>query len=167
MPKVAPSQRVREEIDRVLRDGVDGKADVTSTLLRLGAQRLAQELLEEEVTDFLGRERYVRHHGPQPHRGHRNGYEPGRMRSAEGEIPLQLPQVRATPEPFQSRLLTFLRGHTDVLQRLVAEMYARGLSTRDIEDTLRDGTGDTAAQRQCRERADGPALGGLRGLRQA
>jgi len=49
--------------------------------------------------------------------------------------------VRATPEPFQSRLLTFLRGHTDVLQRLVTEMYARGLSTRDIEDAFRDITG--------------------------
>ena len=29
-------------------------------LLRLGAQRLAQELLEQEVTDFLGRARYER-----------------------------------------------------------------------------------------------------------
>ncbi len=141
MPRVAPSQRIREEIARVLSDGVQGKVDVTSTLLRLGAQRLAQELLEEEVTDFLGRERYVRHRGIQPHRGYRNGYEPGRVRTAEGEIPLQMPQVRQTPEPFQSQLLTFLRGHTDVLQRLVAEMYARGLSTRDIEDALRDGTG--------------------------
>jgi transposase-like protein len=136
MAKVAPSQRVREEIERVLRDGVEGKADVTSTLLRL-----AQEVLEEEVTDFLGRERYVRHRGGQPRRGYRNGYEPGRVRTAEGEIPLQVPQVRQTPEPFQSKLLTFLRGHTDVLQRLVAEMYARGLSTRDIEDAFRDGTG--------------------------
>jgi transposase-like protein len=141
MFRVAPSRRVREEIDRVLKHGVDGQADLTSTLLRLGAQRLVQEVLEEEVTDFLGRERYVRHRGQQPHRGYRNGYEPGRVRTAEGEIPLQVPQVRATPEPFQSRLLTFLRGHTDVLQRLVLEMYARGLSTRDIEDAFRDITG--------------------------
>ncbi len=141
MPKVAPSQRIREEINRVLKDGLDGEADVTSTLLRLGAQRLAQELLEEEVTDFLGRERYVRHRGGEPHRGYRNGYEPGRVRTAEGKIPLRLPQVRAAPEPFQSKLVAFLRGHTDVLQRLVAEMYARGLSTRDIEDAFRDVTG--------------------------
>jgi putative transposase len=114
---------------------------VTSTLLRLGAQRLAQEVLEEEVTDFLSREGYVRHRDGQPHRGYRNGYEPGRVRTAEGEIPLQVPQVRQTPEPFQSKLLTFLRGHTDVLLRLIAEMYARGLSTRDVEDAFRDGTG--------------------------
>jgi transposase-like protein len=31
-----------------------------------------------------------------------------------------------------------LRGPTDVLDRLVAEMDPRGLSTRDIEDTFPD-----------------------------
>jgi len=30
----------------------------------------------------------------------------------------------------------FFKGHTDLLDKLVVEMYARGLSTRDIEDTL-------------------------------
>ena len=30
----------------------------------------------------------------------------------------------------------FFKGHTDLLDKLVAEMYARGLSTGDIEDTL-------------------------------
>lgn len=61
----------------MLKAGVDSRADVRSTLVRLGAQRLAQELLEEEVTDFLGRERYVRHRGAQLHRGYRNGYYQG------------------------------------------------------------------------------------------
>ncbi|HLW58552.1 MAG TPA: IS256 family transposase [bacterium] len=141
MPRIAPSQQIREEIHRLLQNGVPEGQDVTGVLLRLGAQRLAQELLEEEATDFLGRDRYVRHRSPDPHRGYRNGYEPGRVRTAEGEIPLQVPQVRQTPAPYQSRLLSFLRGHTDVLERLVAEMYARGLSTRDIADTFRDVTG--------------------------
>jgi transposase-like protein len=63
------------------------------------------------------------------------------VRTAEGDIPLQIPQIRQAPVPYQSRLLSFLHGHTDVLDRLVAEMYARGLSTRDIEDTFRDVTG--------------------------
>ena len=141
MPRIAPSTKIREEITRLLREGVPKDQDVVGTLFRLGAQRLAQELLEEEATDFLGRDRYVRHRGAEPHRGYRNGYEPGRVRTAEGDIPLQIPQVRQTPGPYQSRLLSFLRGHTDVLDRLVAEMYARGLSTRDIEDTFRDVTG--------------------------
>ena len=30
----------------------------------------------------------------------------------------------------------FFKGHTDLLNKLVVEMCARGLSTRDIEDIL-------------------------------
>jgi len=107
MPKVAPSQRVREEITRVLKDGLDGEADVTSTLLRLGAQRLAQELLEEEVTDFLGRERYVRHRGGQPHRGLRAGArahgrraDPAAIAPGAGRpraIPVEVAELSARP----------------------------------------------------------------------
>ena len=60
------------------------------------------------------------------------------MPAAEGAIPVYIPQTRRTPEPFHSTLLPFLRQNTEALNRLVLEMYARGLSTRDIEDTFRD-----------------------------
>ena len=36
----------------------------------------------------------------------------------------------------------FLNGNSEVLERLVTEMYARGLSTRDVEDAFGDATGD-------------------------
>lgn len=35
-----------------------------------------------------------------------------------------------------------MNGAADVLERLVVEMYARGLSTRDVEDCFRDATGE-------------------------
>jgi transposase-like protein len=38
--------------------------------------------------------------------------------------------------------MSFLEGNSDVLERLVTEMYARGLSTRDVEDAFRDATGE-------------------------
>jgi transposase-like protein len=41
----------------------------------------------------------------------------------------------------------FLRGNSDVLEKLAVEMYARGLSVRDIEDALRDATGDPLLSR--------------------
>jgi putative transposase len=43
-------------------------------------------------------------------------------------------QVRGTGEPFRSSLMGFLDGNSEVLESLVNEMYARGLSTRDVED---------------------------------
>lgn len=147
MTRIPPSHKLREAVQQLFSGGITGDEDVTSTLLRLGAQRLVQELLEQEVTDFLGRGHYEHREEEQPHRGYRNGYKPGRIRSAEGEIPLSVPQLRDAAQPFESRLIGFLRGHTDVLERLVAEMYARGLSTRDIEDSFRDSTGTTLISR--------------------
>jgi len=104
-------------------------------------------MVEQEVADYLERDHYQRRRPEQEHRGYRNGYEPGRIRTAEGEIVVQVPQVRDAPETYRSRLMTFLRGNSDVLERLAVEMYARGLSTRDIEDALEEATGDRLLSR--------------------
>lgn len=141
MKRIAPSEQIKKNIDRFLAEGFMEEDGFASQLLHLGAQRLIQELLEQEVTDFLGRDRYERR-GGKAHTGYRNGYERATIRTAEGKINVFAPQVRQSSTPFNSRLLSFLRGNTDVLERLVAEMYARGLSTRDIEDAFTDATGE-------------------------
>jgi transposase-like protein len=144
---IPPSQQIGKKLDELLSQGLKGEGDVTSSIVRLGIERLVQELLEQEVTDYLEREHYQRRRPEQEHRGYRNGYEPGRIRTAEGEVVVQVPQVRDAPETYRSQLMTFLRGNSDVLQRLAIEMYARGLSTRDIEDALEEATGDRLLSR--------------------
>ncbi|NLO73632.1 MAG: IS256 family transposase, partial [candidate division WS1 bacterium] len=72
---------------------------------------------------------------------YRNGYRPGHLDSAEGRIDLQVPQVRGVPG-YHSKLLEFLGDNSEVLEQLVTEMYARGLSTRDVEEALTDATGE-------------------------
>jgi len=44
-------------------------------------------------------------------------------------------------KPFISRVRARLTGRTAELERLAIEMFARGLSTRDIEAAFRDDTG--------------------------
>ncbi len=51
------------------------------------------------------------------------------------------PQVRETPEPFVSGVRAALSGRTQALEDLAVELYARGLSTRDIEDAFTDQRG--------------------------
>lgn len=143
MRRVAPTERIRKRIEELM-TGYRGEEAPASLFMQLAAQKLAQELLEAERADVLGREPYERKAGV---RGYRNGYEPGRLRSAEGKIPIELPQVRQAAQPFRPRLLEFLRGHTDVLKRLAVEMYARGLSTRDIEDALYEAPGERMLSR--------------------
>ena len=127
---------MRQALDEFLSQGLETDEQPVSQLLKLAAQVVVQEALEQEVADRLGRERYARREADQ--QGLRNGYEPGRIRSAEGEIVLQVPQVRGTQEPYRSKLMEFLRGNSDVLEYLVVQMYTRGLSTRDVEEAFRD-----------------------------
>jgi putative transposase len=133
--RIPPSEQIRQTMNAFLNHADTDSEQPASDFLKLAVQLVAQQILEQEVADFLGRERYER----QPEAtGYRNGYKPGRIRSAEGAIPLQVPQIRDAPGPYQSRLLAFLRGNTDVLEYLVMQMYSRGLSTRDVEDAFRD-----------------------------
>jgi transposase-like protein len=147
MNRIPPSQKIGKKFKQLMSQGLDGEEDVTSMVVRLGIERVVQEMVEQEVADYLERDHYQRRRPEQEHRGYRNGYEPGRIRTAEGEIVVQVPQVRDAPETYRSRLMPFLRGNSDVLERLAVEMYARGLSTRDIEDALEEATGDRLLSR--------------------
>ena len=62
-------------------------------------------------------------------------------------MPVRVPQVRDVGEPYRSTLMGFLEENSEVLERLVMEMYARGLSTRDVEDAFRDATGELVISR--------------------
>jgi transposase-like protein len=147
MRKVPPSDVLREEINRSLADGVEDESSteaLLSHLAHLGLGYLVQQALEQEQEDFLGRARYERRGsegiGDDRPTCYRNGYEQGRLKTAEGEVGVKVPQVRGASAPYRSRLMEFLGGNSEALERLVVEMYARGLSTRDVEECFRDET---------------------------
>ena len=141
MGRVAPSVIAGEQLQELLTGGVGRGSNIVSALVETVTRLVVQELLEGEQAEFLGgRGRYERRGEGQS--GSRNGYEPGRVRTAEGAIEVAVPQVRGAGEPFRSSLMSFLDGNSEVLERLVTEMYARGLSTRDVEDAFRDATGE-------------------------
>lgn len=134
MTKVTPRERLAQIAEEL---GQETEVeDLTSELVRLGARRLVEELLEAEVSERLGRGRYERR--SEGERGYRNGFKRRRLDTAEGRIGVQVPQVRDTEEPFRLELWEAMKRRTEVLERLVVEMYARGLSTRDVEDALAD-----------------------------
>ena len=116
-----------------LLDGQAETEDLLSELMRRGAERLLQQALEAEVTDFLGRARYERSDEESPV-GYRNGYRDRTIKTAEGRLKVRRPRVRETDEPFESRLLARIDGLEERIRRMALEMYVRGLSTRDIAD---------------------------------
>ena len=99
MRKVPPSDVLREEINRSLADGVQDGTDLLSHLAHLGLGYLVEQAFEQEQEDFLGRGRYERRRGEgtgdRPAR-YRNGYEEGKLKTAEGEVRVRMPQLRGT-----------------------------------------------------------------------
>jgi transposase-like protein len=104
-----------------------------SQLARLGARLIIQRAVEEEFDAWLGRARYVRR--PDGAEGMRNGFRARTLQTAEGELSVEIRQVREAAAPFVSRL--FPRGtkllRTEPLKALVIGAFVRGLSMRDVE----------------------------------
>lgn len=135
MARVTASERTRNELKKMMAgEGVGDR----SSMVRQAARLIVEEALEAEAEEVLGRGYYE--HGAQG-RGYRNGYRTGRVKSAEGAIEFAVPQVSDTAEPFRSKIREVIRGRTEELERVAVEMYARGLSVRDIEAAFTDASG--------------------------
>jgi transposase-like protein len=140
MKKIPPSERISKEIEDILHNGISEDEDLLSTLVKKSVKKLIQEVIEQEVHDYLGRGYFERNN--ESKRGYRNGYENKYIRTSEGRLPVEVPQLRDTDETYRSKFLSQIDTRRGELERLIIEMYARGLSTRDIEDTLKDKDGN-------------------------
>jgi putative transposase len=135
MEKVAPSERFRSELDDALA-GVGDELDPIETVGRLGARLILQQALEDEVTEFLGRQRYER---AEETVSYRNGYEPRMVKTTAGPMRLERPRVRdASKLGFESKVLGKGVARTHALESLVISGFLRGLSTRDVEAALEE-----------------------------
>ena len=140
--RIPPSQRTSERLADLLREGSAGSPEaLKSSFVQLALQKVIEELLEGEARDAVGRDYYRHGAADAPGGGYRNGYRDDVLRTAEGAVTYAAPQISDRAEPFRSRLRALLSGRTDELERLGIEMYARGLSTRDIEEATRDESG--------------------------
>jgi putative transposase len=138
--KIAPSERKAQELYALIHGQLDAQSgeELLSTLVRLSTERVLQEALEQEQAEALGRGRYERR-GEEL--GYRNGYENGVLKTGEGVLRVQVPQIRGREESYRSQLWSQVAKTSDVLKRLIVEMYAGGLSQRDIEYGLEKALG--------------------------
>jgi transposase-like protein len=144
MERIPASERTRERL-KALMEGKAEAAESNSDVVRLAARLIIEEALEGEAEDALGRGYYAR--GATPGTGYRNGYRTGRLKSAEGLIDYSAPQIADRDEPFRSRIRALLGKRTAELEGLAVEMYARGVSTRDIQALLADESGQSLLSR--------------------
>ncbi len=97
-----------------------------------------EQMLEAELTEELGYERYEaegRNSG-----NSRNGHYTRKMRTSGGDAEIKVPRDRNGE--FQSELL---KKNSNEIEEKVIALYAKGNSTRDIQDMLNDLYGITVS----------------------
>ena len=104
-----------------------------------------QYLLEDEVTEWLGREKSERKDNALEQPGYRNGYgKTRRFTMSVGTVEIRRPRVRDLGERFISKVLPFFKRQTKQVRDLIPELYLHGLASGDFEMALRGLLGEGA-----------------------
>jgi len=103
-------------------------------------QGFIQELLDEEITELLGRAKSAwitpaveEKEGDGVTTGARQGYrnghgKPRNLSTRCGTITVRRPRVRNLEEPFVRRVLPLFRRHTEEVGEMLPRLYLHGLS---------------------------------------
>ena len=143
--RVSPTDRIRGEIDALF-DGSRDLSEVIEDVARLGARLIIQTAVEAEVDVFLGRARYQRAaECPDARAGSHNGFCESTIKTTAGPVTVARPKLRGTTEAFASTLFGTSVTKSNALESLVIAGFVRGLSVRDVENTLADALGAEAA----------------------
>ena len=142
MDRILESERLAQ-MGRELRQELASSNELAGDWVRRAARVMAEQMLSAEVDEALGRGSYQRRRDDDSPVGYRNGYKNRSIKTAEGKIAVDVPQVRdfsvdGRDEPYRSAIWQALGKRSPALEKLAVEMYARGLSTRDIEDLLKE-----------------------------
>jgi transposase-like protein len=95
--------------------------------IRQLVERTVQQVLEAEMTSFLGAESYERNG---VRRGWRNGYKPRTLKTRVGELELMVPKDR--DGEFQTELFERYQRSEKAFVLAMLQMYVEGVSTRKV-----------------------------------
>lgn len=97
-------------------------------------KRTVQEVLEQEMTEHLGYEK----HSPEGNNSgnSRNGYSSKTIKTRLGETVIDIPRDRKGR--FEPQIIKKYEKNASELENQILAMYAKGMSTRDIETHMRD-----------------------------
>ena len=123
------AEKVQEELSKA--ESMDDFFGRDGIFAKLFANTMEQ-MLEAELSDHLGYEKYEakgRNSG-----NTRNGHYDKKLRTSNGDVQIQVPRDRNGS--FEPKSVPKYGRNTNELEEKILGMYARGVSTRDIQDTL-------------------------------
>ena len=109
--------------------GLNSEKEIAA-LTKLLRQSFYEKALEAELDDHLG---YDRHDAKQGTNS-RNGYTKKTLKTDEGELEINTPRDRQSE--FEPQIIKKRQTRTPALDSKILSLYAKGMTTRTIVDTL-------------------------------
>ena len=114
-------------------DDVIGKDGLVQRLIK----DVLENILEVEMGEHLGRDKYDRQTDiDQDDRNYRNGYSKKTLRSLFGDVDLEVTRDRKAE--FEPQIIKKYETVCNELDKKIISLYAKGMSTRDIQAEVED-----------------------------
>lgn len=124
----------KDELARKFREGEIPSLDALNGVLRSMIKEVVETVMNAELTDFLG---YEKNKSPEEDDGNRrNGYSKKEVTSKLGPISLDVPRDREAK--FSPEVVKKRQRHLDGFEDLIISMYAKGMTTRDIQGHIKE-----------------------------
>lgn len=139
--KVQPMTEGKRNIIRGLIDeyGIETAEDIQAALRDLLGGTI-KEMMESEMDEHLGYEKSKRSDNDD----YRNGYKKKRINSSYGSMEIEVPQDRQSS--FEPQVVKKRQKDISDIDQKIISMYAKGMTTRQISDTLMDIYGFEASE---------------------
>ena len=139
--KVKPMTEGKRNIIRGLLEEYDIETaeDIQAALRDLLGGTI-KEMMEAEMDDHLGYEKSERSDNDD----YRNGYKTKRINSSYGSMEIDVPQDRKST--FEPQVVKKRQKDISDIDQKIISMYAKGMTTRQISDTLMDIYGFEASE---------------------
>jgi len=132
--------KVNSPIDLSLIDSLieqyDDPADIfrENGLMMQLKKAIVERVMEGELTTELG---YKKHDATGNHSGNsRNGYSEKTLKCNDGHLPINVPRDRNGC--YEPKIIPKHQTRFDDMDEKIISLYARGMTTRDIQDQLKD-----------------------------
>jgi transposase-like protein len=131
--QIKESLNITDEMLDQLTEGISTEEDLFGQegLLRQLQKRLLERMLNKEMDIHLDSERRS-----EESRNYRNGKGHKTVRSESGEIPLDTPRDRNGT--FEPMIVPKRSRNIGVLDRAIMALYSKGMTTRDIQSTVKE-----------------------------
>ncbi len=128
---IIPNVDYQEELKKCkTMEDVVGKNGLMQKLFK----DVIQQLLEAEMDEHLGRERYER--DDCDNKNYRNGYSSKNIRSSFGDIDVDIPRDRKAE--FEPKVVKKYETVCNELDKKIIGLYACGMSVRDIQSEMEE-----------------------------